>query len=467
MAFDVNIFTDSGLTLLSAVSATKSLVIDTVIPIETVTTDYNLQVQAASYFEGFRSASVNADVISVGTDPASESNSRIVVALSLAGGVTQDVTIRTVVVTAHTEEAGSASTPVTFIGSSDAAGIVVPYNATTTIKVNLALSFAFNRASTVTVAGSIANYLLADEVNRFVTTHALAGATQGDDQVIYGEKRMRHKLMLDGNEGGTLEFWYDADPCVSVAQSNEFGLVFDVTHADFDPEVDNPVYEFRAGGRDLCTIGLQAGAGIIEGVNILQTTYAYCNTLGALTGDELTIESNLAPSENGQTLGTTSAHWGTCYANTLETIRIKSSAASGKIALASSLEPLSNDVTIGTSLRRVQAVNADSYYEGTVQGYLSKPFTTTQLPSGLVGANIGIGCITPFVAAQGVIGGNKAAGDTFTLAVGAANIPEIFLSGNALVVETGTRVLPAGTYQALVDIRDTSPKAFGLVMRIA
>ncbi|CAJ0601084.1 unnamed protein product [Cylicocyclus nassatus] len=413
------------------------------------------------------SASVNANVISVGTDPTSESNSRIVVALSLAGGVTQDVTIRTVVVTAHTEEAGSVSTPVTFIGSSDATGIVVPYNANTTIKVNLALSFAFNRASTVTVAGSIANYLLADEVNRFVTTHALAGATQGDDQVIYGEKRMRHKLMLDGNEGGALEFWYDADPCVSVTQSNEFGLVFDVTHADFDPDVDGELYEFKADGRELCTLGVKDGSGSMTGLEYASMRHISCGSIEAIDASKVYMDSPFVPGDGSATLGDAANHWSTCYANTLETIRIKSSAASGKIALASSLEPLSNDVTIGTSLRRVHAVNADSYYEGTVQGYLSKPFTTTQLPSGLVGANIGIGCITPFVAAQGVIGGNKAAGDTFTLAVGAAVIPEIFLSGNALVVETGTRVLPAGTYQALVNIRDTSPHAFGLVMRIA
>lgn len=203
MAFEVSTFTNTGMELLAAASATKTLVLDHVycfdnfLPEEELITVEAADLADYQYHDQIGDNILITKISSVGIDPNSDNLSRAVVDLSLHPFVEDNVTVNAVVVTAHWVEAGQSSAEMTFYCISDHNGIVVPYNAKISITQQIVFSFVFNRISSITVADSVSNYLLADETKRFLTTHSVESTMVGDDQEIYGNKTFHDYVAFD------------------------------------------------------------------------------------------------------------------------------------------------------------------------------------------------------------------------------------------------------------------------------
>lgn len=219
MAFNVSKITNTGLELISAASATKTIVIDHIYCLSIQAPEDEILTQPPSYWANHASIvqGVNASVVSVGVDPNSSSMSRIVLGFTLIG-IFASRTVKTVVVTAHSTEAGTDSEEMTFYGMADSTGLAVPYSSKTLITTQLAISFAFSRESSITVSGSVENYLLADEIARFVTTHGTSSTAVGESQDIYGAKTIKDVLKISNDarlsiqtdeDESHLDFYYD------------------------------------------------------------------------------------------------------------------------------------------------------------------------------------------------------------------------------------------------------------------
>lgn len=464
MAFFINTFTDNGLELLSKLSATAPLVIDKVIPLNQSTTEYNFRRNPVSWFENIEETNVTASIVSAGGDPDSDTKGRIVINLKVNSAITNNVNVYGLVVIAHTDIAGTTSTPVTFFACGTDVNdpndvLVIPYNANIPVGINVAITFSCSHSTQITTGDSAPNYLLADEVSRFVTTHAMSGATQGDSQVIYGEKRLRNKLMLDGNEGGNLEFWYDSDPCVSITQSNEFGLVFDITHADFDPDVDGDLYEFRADGRELCTIGVKDGAGNLTGLEYASARYISCGSIEALDANKIYIDSDFVPGDATVSLGNGVEKFASIGAEKVMTNTLSSADAAAITVVESLIPSIWGTQNLGNSTNIWGEVHAESYFEGANAGHLLKE---TSLTGSVINVPIG-GLIVLYVP-------TKSSGtiyrpcETFVINSGDTVRPARVSSTNGQVQSDTSFTVQSGTYKCLIGADPHTPV---LVMRVA
>lgn len=190
MAFDTSIITDEGLIVLSKLSGTRSLVLKNIYIGNEVFTVEDLNTQTPLWWAGqqnemgmgehkitkkFVSASYSAD-----------SNARIVVNLTNVYG--SDVNVKTVVITACTSDSGVEDEEVVFAGVIDEEGITIPYNDKVDVTSSISFKFAFNSASSISIDGTEANYVIQPELDRFMSCHNLSDPTVGDNQIVYGDK---------------------------------------------------------------------------------------------------------------------------------------------------------------------------------------------------------------------------------------------------------------------------------------
>lgn len=462
MAFFINTYTDAGLELLSKLSATAPLIIDRVIPLKQSTTEYNFRRNPISWFDDIAENDVIATVVSAGGDPNSDTKGRIVVNLKTSSSTTTTKSIYGLVVVAHTSVAGSNSAAATFFACGTNANdpndkLEIPYNANITVGVNVAITFSCSHSTQIIVGDTTPDYLLADEVSRFVTTHAMSGATQGDNQIIYGEKRYRNTLMLDGSAGGKLEFWYDSDPCVNISQSNEWGLVFDVNHSEFDPDDDNKIYEFKGAGREICSLGFKDGTGSLSGLNFIDTNYLACDSIEAAGSDhKITLDNDLLPGDATVSLGNAVDKFAGVSAGKVLT-NILSSADADVITAVNSLIPsIWGTQNLGDLNNRWDEVHANNYYEGNAQVPLIKRLSINNTV-----VNVPLGGIIMIIAPSG--SENKSAGQTFTVAANTLH-PASYNTSSGGITTDNSKTISAGTYQYLSGSTNGCP---ALVIRIA
>lgn len=323
MAFQIVNFTDAGLTTLQQIASSKSLVIDAVIPCSGTVSENDALMQPPEFFETYRNNNVTASVVSAGSDPNGINAARLVISLQATSA--QSETIKMLIVVAHSVEGGSTTTANTFIAALDETGLVVAYNPNIPIKLNVALSFAFDRTAAITIGGSEANYLLHDEAARFVSTHSTAGPTVGENQRIRGTKLFYNDAstgtIFDGGNGGKVTFNYDGDGMVEVFQDyDNYGLIFNTISGQRSAA---PVYSFK------CEEDLM-GAFYTDGDDHY---YLECpsvrvgelnvNYISAKTEQAIKFSSPIVPTQDGEGLGLPSKRW-VLHASTIYADAIKS-----------------------------------------------------------------------------------------------------------------------------------------------
>lgn len=245
MAFQISEFTNTGMELLAAASATKTLVIDSIYCLEEQL-DENTLIAITPEELQQRSDLIHdytIKVASVGIDPNSDELSRVVIDLAMQPSATASRVFKTLVVTAHYIEAGQNSAIMTFYGMSDENGMEVPYNASVELTQQIVFTFAFNRDSSITVADSVSNYLLADETKRFMTTHSMQSTLVGDYQVVYGDKYFRDGITVDRRVDeydelrGGIHLTSNGTQCASILTKDIYNP--DVNGLIFASEIDH------------------------------------------------------------------------------------------------------------------------------------------------------------------------------------------------------------------------------------
>lgn len=317
-------FSANGAALLSAASATKTLEIDHIYCIESEVSQSDLLSQPKSYFESLSSAKLTASVTSVGDDPNKPGYSRCIIEIGLTDLADSDVTVKTVVVTAHSVDSGIDGGEGTFYGITDSTGIVVPYSTTIPVKQQIAFSYAFTEQSTITIDGNTTNFLMESEVGRFVSTHKAGQPTQGDDQVVYGEKSFKndiHVSQINSNSN-------DNTICITadVYGDDHYNLGVDIMpwgttytdivvtqriEADDDGEIElaSDLYPSGAG------VNLGTGARPFSGVTANAGAFSgvVCGTLSAELGT-ITLNDSIVPYDTACNLGADDAPFGNVYA---------------------------------------------------------------------------------------------------------------------------------------------------------
>lgn len=190
MAFDTSIITDEGLIVLSKLSGTRSLVLKNIYIGDEVFTINDLNTQTPVWWaQKQNEMGMGAHKIAtkfVSASYSADSNARIVVNLTNVYG--SAVNVKTVVITACTSDSGIEDEEVVFAGVIDEEGITIPYNDKVDVTSSISFKFAINSASSISIDGTEANYVIQPELDRFISCHTLSNPTIGDNQIIYGDK---------------------------------------------------------------------------------------------------------------------------------------------------------------------------------------------------------------------------------------------------------------------------------------
>lgn len=190
MAFDTSIITDDGLIVLSKLSGTRSLVLKNIYIGNEVFTIDDLNTQTPIWWSrqqnemGMGEHKITKKFVSASY--SADSNARIVVNLTNVYG--SDVNVKTVVITACTSDSGVEDEEVVFAGVIDEEGITIPYNDKVDVTSSISFKFAINSASSISINGTEANYVIQPELDRFMSCHNLSNPTVGDNQIVYGDK---------------------------------------------------------------------------------------------------------------------------------------------------------------------------------------------------------------------------------------------------------------------------------------
>ena len=242
-------FTQPGLQLLAEAAATDEIIIDRVF----ISEDYHhpdtvddYATDPDGFYSQFGSADVIGTILSAGVADTTGSNkARIVVNLKLANSATETKEVRTVVISAHHKPVSEgARSEVLFCATylepntdEPLTLVRVPQGALHRT-IDIAFEFAFENDSHVTVSSDTANqYLLADEMSRFMTVHSAESSVVGNNQDIYGKKTFKDDVTFTtGPSGGDVEFmngltvWPDVTLKASrIAPSGVDGYIDDGT----------------------------------------------------------------------------------------------------------------------------------------------------------------------------------------------------------------------------------------------
>lgn len=223
MAFQVNVFTNDGLKTLSQISATNRLFIDRVFAIDDVINDNELVSESVAHFAAMKNSNVEAKIVSTGSDPETGMG-RIVV--SLRNTSSASIIMHTIVVTAHTEVGGVPTSEATFFGCVTNSDLSLPATISNPIKMNIAVAFNFSNDVEIVLSESNPDYLLSDEVSRFVTTHAASGASVGETQEIRGNKKFLDSPTVDIQNDNGLIFGYGNTPQAKITDTGNTGIRF-------------------------------------------------------------------------------------------------------------------------------------------------------------------------------------------------------------------------------------------------
>lgn len=326
MALSVHTFTISGRDLLSAASATKTIDIDHIYCIESEVSQADILSQPKTYFSALASNKLSARVTSAGDDPDNPGRSRIVIEVRLTAAADDDVTMKTLVVTAHAVDSGVDGEEKTFYGISDPVGIVIPYSTSIPVKQNLSFSFAFTPQSSITVDGDLTSYLLESEIGRFVTTHKAGEPTAGDNQTIQGFKEFADgvgtpEIHATDEDGGILVVGtlYPEDDSTNIGtDENFFGTIHcNGVKLDFIEDLQGSGVVLSS---DLIPSGvgvnLGTGARPFSGVTANAGAFSglVCGTISAELST-ITLNQSLVPYDTACDLGSASKHFGTVYSD--------------------------------------------------------------------------------------------------------------------------------------------------------
>ena len=317
MAFEATRFSENGLQLLAQLTTSKTLKIK-YIYVDSAEHPIEDLEQPPSWWATNTVATmaiVDPELILAGTQ---ETQARLRVKLKLKTGVTTTQTIKTIVICACAVESGTEGDTITFCGVIDPVGVEVLYHSGSSINTSTAVSiyFTLSNASSITVE-TMANpdFVIASDLDRYMTCHKVSDAYSGDDQDVYGAKYFTN-LVADMTNG--IKFGEGtSDTYFSISCPNYF-MTFNASESG-SSGISTPIYKFKNNDIDIIKVELdRTGSDGIYTTSFRGTISAsevYTNVLNS-EDVYIRVASDIIPKEggNGHSIGTENNYFNNAYA---------------------------------------------------------------------------------------------------------------------------------------------------------
>lgn len=285
MAFEATRFSENGLQLLAQLTTSKTLKVK-YIYVDSAEHPIEDLEQPPSWWATNTAATmaiVDPELILAGTR---ETEARLRIKLKLKTGVTTTQTIKTIVICACAVESGAEGETITFCGVIDPVGVEVLYHGGSSINTSTAVSiyFTLSNASSITVE-TMANpdFVIASDLDRYMTCHKVSDAYSGDDQDVYGAKYFTN-LVADMYNGikfgeGTADTYFSID-------CPDYFMTFNVNESG-SQGTSTPIYAFRNNDADIIKVELDRTGN----ESLYTTTFTGKISTGSLYANEIGSDS--------------------------------------------------------------------------------------------------------------------------------------------------------------------------------
>lgn len=254
MAFEATRFSENGLQLLAQLTTSKTLKVKYIYVDSTEHPIEDLE-QPPSWWATNTAAAmaiVDPELILAGTQ---ETQARLRVKLKLKTGVATTQTIKTIVICACAVESGAEGETITFCGVIDPVGVEVLYHGGSSINTSTAVSiyFTLSNASSITVE-TMANpdFVIASDLDRYMTCHKVSDAYSGDEQDVYGAKYFTN-LVTDMNNG--IKFGEGATDTYFSITCLDWFMTFNANESGSQGAI-TPIYKFKNNNIDIIKVEL-------------------------------------------------------------------------------------------------------------------------------------------------------------------------------------------------------------------
>ena len=254
MAFEATRFSENGLQLLAQLTTSKTLKVK-YIYVDSIEHPIEDLEQPPSWWATNTAATmaiVDPELILAGTQ---DTQARLRVKLKLKTGVTTTQTIKTIVICACAVESGAEGDTITFCGVIDPVGVEVLYHSGSSINTSTAVSIYFRLSNTSSVTVETMenpDFVIASDLDRYMTCHTVSDAYSGNNQNVYGIKYFTNLVagMTNGIKFGegaeNTYFSIDCSDWLMAFNANEDGAQGSTT----------PIYKFKNNGADIIKVDL-------------------------------------------------------------------------------------------------------------------------------------------------------------------------------------------------------------------
>ena len=314
MAFEATRFSENGLQLLAQLTTSKTLKVK-YIYVDSVEHSIEDLEQPPSWWATNTAATmaiVDPEIILAGTQ---ETQARLRVKLKLKSGVTETQTIKTIVICACAVESGTEGDTITFCGVIDPVGVEVLYHGGSSINTSTAVSiyFTLSNASSITVETmENPDFVIASDLDRYMTCHNVLSGYEGEAQEVYGAKYFKN-IIADMHNG--LKFGENTDDTYLNINCEDWYMTF---NAYIDADTYNQtLYAFRNNDFDIVKIGIDSNG--IYTTSFAGQIYAegvYTNEIGS-SNTYIRVAGDLLPKDggNGYNIGSENNYFNNIYCN--------------------------------------------------------------------------------------------------------------------------------------------------------
>jgi hypothetical protein len=213
--FSINIITSDGAALIAQATAANQIVFTSALSGTTAATDAaDLASKTAAFYDGITGA--------IAACSATDNIAKIVVAFGNAGASSQAV--KSVCILGRLASQSAGSEVIVAAMSDDASTIVLPPDSSASQKIRFPFNFAVTDGGTIETV--YADGATLSDLERFVSMHKAGNPTQGDDQIIFGEKTFNDETIFDND--------VSINAGLSVSYDTRIAGVVDVTSGNLN-----------------------------------------------------------------------------------------------------------------------------------------------------------------------------------------------------------------------------------------
>lgn len=219
--FSLNVITPAGAALIAQATAANQIVFTSALSGTTAATDAaDLAGKTAAFYDGI-SGSIDAC-------SATGTTARIVAAFGNAGASSQAV--KSVCIMGRLASQSAGSEVIVAAMSDDASTIVLPPDSSPSQKIRFPFNFAVTDGGTIETV--YADGATVADLDRFVSMHKAGDPTQGEDQIIFGEKTFNDETIFDND--------VSINAGLSVSYDTRIAGVVDVTSGNLNVRGNSP-----------------------------------------------------------------------------------------------------------------------------------------------------------------------------------------------------------------------------------